>query len=1121
MSLLLSAWQIVIKRSLANWRLLSTVLVGVIVAVALLSSAPLYSNAINDLGLKHSLENKTIELLDLHVYAPNYFVNQEEYNDAATLIDQQISRNIRTVVRDEETWIKSQSFFVYYTDRPTPDGQFQPRGHFQVFSNLEPHINIVEGRLYEPAPAGLTDEEIRDPEFSIEGVIGSETAAKFDVGVGDYLAFEGGYGDNKAMLKVKLVGIIDPVDPLEEYWMLNTDIFTVPQGAEEPPVAPIFIHHNTLFNVYSRVFADGRATFNWFYFVDIEKISSTNAGLLKDSIQRMEKQLLSSLPRSGIFTSLDSVITEYQGKLMFTQIPLFLIVFQIAAIILYYLITVSNMLIDRQAGEIALFRSRGAGTWHVIGIYFMEGLVISVVGAVVGPFLGAFTFSLLGTTESFLALTGGGLLPIRYSNTVLILAITAAVLCLVALLVPAIQAARRGVVTQRQAAARPPAKPFWQRYYLDLVLLVFGVVLYWELHSRGSLMTMDVFGGLGMDPLLLVTPMLLMMAVAIVFLRIFPLLIKLATRLSRYVGNAPFVLGLWYMARNPVHYSRLILLLVMAGSVGMFSATFLGTLDKSYVERTNYIAGGDMRLTNINSSYSSKAVLEERYMGVDGVENIGVVYRMDGRVGTMFTETEFTMLAVDPEKIEDIAWYREDFGDIDLSGVMDILKEDRPVDEGLAIPEGSQYLGVNVFSPEKSLPVTVFARIKDGRGRYLDIELGKPPETEKWHYLEGRLTLYSTDEWIPAPMWLSCIYLRTESGGGFSSSTQVLYFDDMQVRGEALPEPVIIEEYEDIGRWQVSPDDTAGSLSGTQTTAGTFRADKLTVYNGGTSGRFSWSSRSSSRPALYVNLDERPLAAVVSNTLLTNARIQEDSLVQIRLPGQFMYMTPVDTINYFPSLDPLRKGFMLVNLDRLLSVRNRQLSASTYPNEVWLSLTEEPEIRAAAVERMDHGTYGAREKYYRDAMLEKLKTDPLAGAGWSGMLTIAFLGVVLVSSLGFIVYSYLSAQQRQLDFAILRTLGFSLRQIIGLVCFEQLFIIIVGMGLGTFIGARLSNIMMPFLQLTEQGVRVLPPFILTVNWGTIGMAYGLLALAFIITISLVILFFSRVAIHKTLRMGDL
>jgi len=133
---------------------------------------------------------------------------------------------------------------------------------------------------------------------------------------------------------------------------------------------------------------------------------------------------------------------------------------------------------------------------------------------------------------------------------------------------------------------------------------------------------------------------------------------------------------------------------------------------------------------------------------------------------------------------------------------------------------------------------------------------------------------------------------------------------------------------------------------------------------------------------------------------------------------------------------------------------------------------------------------------------------------------VAFLGVILVSGLGFVVYSYLSAQGRQLEFAILRTQGFSLRQIIGLVGFEQLFIIITGMGIGTLIGLQLSTVMMPFLQLTEKGQRVLPPFIAAIDWYTISIAYIILAVAFLFTISLVILFFSRVAIHRVLRMGD-
>ena len=128
--------------------------------------------------------------------------------------------------------------------------------------------------------------------------------------------------------------------------------------------------------------------------------------------------------------------------------------------------------------------------------------------------------------------------------------------------------------------------------------------------------------------------------------------------------------------------------------------------------------------------------------------------------------------------------------------------------------------------------------------------------------------------------------------------------------------------------------------------------------------------------------------------------------------------------------------------------------------------------------------------------------------------------MVLVSGLGFVVFAYLSARSRQLEFAILRTLGFSLRQIIGLISLEQIFVIGTGMGIGTLLGMQLSTVMMPFLQITEMGQRVLPPFVQVVDWLTIGVAYIVLAVAFLTTIALVILFFSKVAIHRALRIGE-
>ena len=318
MSLLLSAWQIVIKRSLTNWRLLSTVLVGVIVAVALLSSAPLYSNAINDLGLEHSLQDKQIELLDLHVYAPNYFIDYEEYTAGTDIISKQISRELRQAFRQEESWIQTQTFDAFYTDRPTPGGPFQPKGHFHYFTNLDQHINIVDGQFAQPPPAGLTEEDLNAPGFTIEGMIGSETAEIFQVELGDRLIFRSGFGGTLREITIELSAIIDPTDPEDEFWFLNTQVFTLPlEDADGPiaPTAPIFIPEQTLFNILPHFFPEGRATFNWFYYVDLDNINSTNVITIKNDVRSMERQIMVSLPRSGLFTSLDSLIVMYKGRL--------------------------------------------------------------------------------------------------------------------------------------------------------------------------------------------------------------------------------------------------------------------------------------------------------------------------------------------------------------------------------------------------------------------------------------------------------------------------------------------------------------------------------------------------------------------------------------------------------------------------------------------------------------------------------------------------------------------------------------------------------------------------------------------------------------------------------------
>jgi hypothetical protein len=711
MSRLLSAIQLVLRRGKASWRLMSSIVVGVVVAVAILSSAPLYSNAINDLGLRHALAQQQAPMLDLDIYTPGNLINQTDYESNTSFINTQVDTYVGNLVHQKEHYMQSDGFNVMVSGQVIPTDSARPRGYFQAYSDLEKHVKLVAGRfpIYagkmatpdqiaaqksnptRPAGAFLPDQLV-NPDIEIEGIMSPTSASLIGASVGDRLIFFAeGRGGNPVTIYVRLVGLIEPLDIQEEFWFKRSDAFDAPSS--DGVVLPTFIPEDTIFGLLGSLSPETKVSYHWYYYIDPSRINSTQAKAITTAISRMESSISTQVTTAGTFTNLDATITQYLQKQLFTEVPLYLLVFQIAAIIFYYIATVASMVIEQQTAEIALLRSRGASTFQIFGIFLIEGLLISAFGGVAGPIVGSSVFGLLGKTAPFLPLTGGGLLPIRFSPMVFVLAGVAAGLCLGAYMVPAIQASRRGIVSHRQSVARPPRAPVWQRFYLDIILLVVGAGLYYEIKQRGTLLTQKVFGDLGVDPLMLITPLLFMLAVAIIFLRLFPLLVNIASRLSRYITNSVVVLTLRYMARNPIHYSRLILLLMMAASVGMFSASFLGTLNRSYFDRVAYAAGSDVRLVNPQRYEFGKKAMLDQYSQVPGVDKVSLAYRGTATVGT-FTQTDAAVLAVDPASFGALTWYRDDFSTTPVSNLMAKLSKDTPAVSGIPLPDGIDAIGL-------------------------------------------------------------------------------------------------------------------------------------------------------------------------------------------------------------------------------------------------------------------------------------------------------------------------------------------------------------------------------------------------------------------------------------------
>ena len=131
------------------------------------------------------------------------------------------------------------------------------------------------------------------------------------------------------------------------------------------------------------------------------------------------------------------------------------------------------------------------------------------------------------------------------------LALVAAGASWLALVIPVYFSSRIDLLEWQRQAARPARRAGWQRLYLDVVLLAFGGFVYWQLTESGSFILRRVGSDQFPDPILLLGPSLLLIAVALIFLRLFPYVLRLATWVAKGARGLVLTLGLARLSRDP------------------------------------------------------------------------------------------------------------------------------------------------------------------------------------------------------------------------------------------------------------------------------------------------------------------------------------------------------------------------------------------------------------------------------------------------------------------------------------------------------------------------------------------------------------------------------------------
>jgi hypothetical protein len=329
----------------------------------------------------------------------------------------------------------------------------------------------------------------------------------------------------------------------------------------------------------------------------------------------------------------------YSARLIGAQILAGLLLADVLGLVLIFLAQMARMLVDGQEPLIALLRSRGASRGQIFGAFAVQTLVLGIVGLVAGatlalPATRIVSSALLPASErSALTILNGSLVAV--STGAAIAAVLTAVALVLAMLRSVGRASALNALALRQESTRPARKPLWQRLYLDVAAALLAFLAYGTYAAADRLATgagssgpSDV--GVALSPLAVIAPAFLMVAGALLFLRLFPLLLRVAERMASSGGSVAPVLALAQLARSARKTASIVLPLALATCFLLFVLAANTTIEQQMADAAAFQAGADFSggvAPVADTSAAARQARADEYLRVPGVLSASLGYR--------------------------------------------------------------------------------------------------------------------------------------------------------------------------------------------------------------------------------------------------------------------------------------------------------------------------------------------------------------------------------------------------------------------------------------------------------------------------------------------------------------
>jgi putative ABC transport system permease protein len=587
----------IFRKMIKNKWLELSLLLGLILSVALISSMPIYTDAILQRMLVKDLDRLQEQSGEISgSFWSSAYMSDKPLADRLQYLKQvdefmvnraipSLDLPIYTYVRERQT----ETLRIVPTEPDKVDARVQRNAYVTAMSDFEEHIEIIDGRLPSKEPV----------DGVYEALVTEAALMNLKMVLGNVFAFTSppdpskgnapDPGKVKAPFLIKPVGVFKPKNTDDYYWYNN---------ATASHKSAFFINFELFEDVISTKGILPIVSSYWYTVVDYRTMNLDKVDNFISTYNWVDTVLGNRFVNYNVKAPALKTIEQYFEREKQLRVMLWSLNIPVIIMLGFYLFMVSNLIVERQKTEIAVLRSRGAGRIQIVLSYVIEGVILGIIALIVGPFVGMMLTRMLGASNGFLEFVQRSALLVRLNEEAVRYALIAVASSLVMTIIPVLLATRATIVGHKQQMARKQKRSFFHVFFLDIILIGISIYGLNNFYARMNDLRNLGIGSLDItiDPLLFLVPALFILGTGMFILRIYPIFVRFVYWLGKRWWSPSLYSTLIQVGRSTTQYQFLMIFLIITIATGLFSASAARTLNQNTQEKILYRNGADLTL---------------------------------------------------------------------------------------------------------------------------------------------------------------------------------------------------------------------------------------------------------------------------------------------------------------------------------------------------------------------------------------------------------------------------------------------------------------------------------------------------------------------------------------------